>query len=71
MSRINTMSANGRDHDFPNVREKLVNCVRCDGVKNKGTLLCWDCFRIETHWNAGGFSNVIIAKLALAERACQ
>lgn len=64
------MRAEGRDLDFRAVREKLITCVGCDGVKQKGLLLCWTCHKRECMENGGAYGHLTTAKLALADRAC-
>jgi hypothetical protein len=46
-------------------------CVRCEGSKDQGLLLCWQCHRGEKAQNSGcdyDYSPAVEAKLAAAER---
>lgn len=42
-------------------------CVRCEGPKDRGLLLCWPCHHAEKHHNDGSYSREVEDKIAALE----
>ena len=56
--------------DHEHVRRSFT-CIRCNGIKDTGLLLCWPCHRAEKRDHDGGYSIEIEVALEVAEsRAC-